>query len=194
MKNSSKDIKKNTNVIAIVGMAGSGKSEAGKFFKKKKFTVLRFGDVVDDGIKAEGLPWTPENNVYYRSKIREELGMAAVAIKMMPKIQQALQRDENIILDGLYSWEEYTYLHEQLPHMFLLCIYTRPAIRYARLAKRKDRPFSKEDAMRRDITEIEAIHKAGPIAFSDYLVKNESNRANFTKQLNIFWKDFIHRK
>lgn len=62
---------KQKNIIAIIGMTGSGKSEAGLFFKEMGYPVLRFGDVIDDGIKAEGLHWTPENNVYYRAKIRK---------------------------------------------------------------------------------------------------------------------------
>src|SRR5438874_1492442 len=95
-------------IIAIVGMPGSGKSEAGVFFKEKGREVLRFGSVIDEGLQAEGLSWSVDNNTYYREKIRKELGMAAVAIKMMPKIEAAIQMDKDIILDGLYSWEEYT--------------------------------------------------------------------------------------
>lgn len=100
-------------VLAIVGMPGAGKTRAANFFKEKKFKVFRFGSVIDDGLKSEGLPWTPENNTYYREKIREELGMAAVAIKMLPKIEESLSKGEKIILDGLYSWEEYLYLQSK---------------------------------------------------------------------------------
>ena len=180
---------KKSRVIAIVGMTGSGKSEAGAYFKNKDFTVLRFGGVIDDGIKAEGLPWTPENNVYFRKKIRDELGMAAVAILMLPKIKQAITEKKNIILDGLYSWEEYLYLKKYIPQLFLLCIYAMPSIRYARLEKRPDRPFSKEEAIRRDITEIEDTNKAGPIVIADYLIKNESSKEDLIKELDIFWRE-----
>lgn len=176
-------------VIAIVGMAGSGKSEAAKFFKEKNIPILRFGDVIDEGIKAEGLSWTPENNVYYRSKIRKELGMAAVAIKMLPKIQEISKDNKYIVIDGLYSWEEYIYLQKFLPKLFILCIYARPSIRYNRLENRTTRAFSKEDALRRDITEIEETHKAGPIAVANYLVKNETTIENFQEKLNIFWQN-----
>lgn len=175
-------------VIAIVGMAGSGKSEAAKFFKEKDLPILRFGDVIDEGIKAEGLPWTPENNVYYRNKIRKELGMEAVAVKMLPKIQKVLRANSNIVMDGLYSWEEYKYLQKFLPKLFLLCVFARPSIRYNRLEKRVDRSFSKEDAIRRDITEIEQSHKAGPIAIANYLVKNESTIERYHEKLNTFWQ------
>ncbi len=178
-----------STIIAIVGMAGSGKSEAANFFKEKGLPILRFGDVIDEGIKAEGLSWTPENNVYYRSKIRKELGMEAVAIKMLPKIQEVSKGNKYIVIDGLYSWEEYIYLQRFLSNIFLLCIYARPSIRYNRLEMRATRAFSKEDALRRDITEIEEIHKAGPIAIASYLVKNETTIEKFREKLNILWQN-----
>lgn len=172
--------------IAIVGMSGSGKTEAGEFFKQKGFEVLRFGSIVDEGIKKEGLPWTPENNTYYREKIRKELGMAVIAIKMMPKIQEVLKVQEQVVLDGLYSWEEYTYLKKEIKGLILLCVYARPNIRYQRLSERKDRPFTKEEAIERDMREIEVLHKGGPIAFADYVVKNETTKEDLRSELERF--------
>jgi dephospho-CoA kinase len=176
-------------VIALVGMSGAGKSQAGKFFTDKGLQVLRFGSVVDNGLKEDGLAWTPENTALYRQKIRDELGMAAVAIKMLPKIEAVLKADTAVVLDGLYSWEEYTYLREKLPALVILCIYARPEVRYARLKVRKDRPFTAQEARERDIHEIEVIHKAGPIAYADYLIKNESTVADFTVELEKFYSD-----
>lgn len=173
-------------VIAVVGMSGSGKSEAGIFFKEKGWEVLRFGAVIDEGLQAEGLPWTAENNIYYREKIRKELGMAAVAMKMMPKIDAAMQTDKEIILDGLYSWEEYTTLKEKFPYLFLLCVFASPAIRYERLASRKERAFSKEEAGVRDLTELQNLNKGGPIAMADYLIKNEGTKEELYRELEKF--------
>lgn len=178
------------NPIAIVGMPGSGKSYAAAFFEEKGFKVFRFGQVIDEGIRSEGLEWTPENNIYYRTKIRRELGMSAVAQKMLPKIKLSLKSDKKVILDGLYSWEEYIYLRNELPQLFLLCIYAKPKIRYARLANRKDRPFNMEDAIRRDFSELGDINKAGPIAMADYLIKNELSLTDFKKELRMFWETY----
>jgi dephospho-CoA kinase len=179
-------------IIALVGMSGAGKSQAGEFFKNKGLQVLRFGSAVDDGLKADGLPWTPENTARYREKIREELGMAAVAVKMLPKIQKVLKADHAVVLDGLYSWEEYTFLKEKLPELVILCVYAKPEIRYARLSVRKERPFSPDEARKRDIHEIEIIHKAGPIAFADYLIKNETTIDAFTEELEMFYAALSH--
>jgi dephospho-CoA kinase len=174
-------------IIAIVGMPGSGKSEAGVFFNKKGWEVLRFGSVIDEGLQAEDLVWSPENNVYYREKIRKELGMAAVALKMMPKIEAALQSNRDIILDGLYSWEEYVILKKKFPQLLLLCVYACPVIRYKRLANRNERVWTKEEALSRDISEIENLNKGGPIAIADYLVKNEGTTEELNRELENFY-------
>lgn len=178
-------------IVAIVGMPGSGKSEASEFFHEKGMSVLRFGSIVEEGIKEEGIERSAETEKYFREKIRKELGMAAVAIKMLPKIQEALEHTSTaIILDGLYSWEEYLYLQEHVENLFLLCLYARPSIRYERLAKRAVRSFTPEEAHKRDRDELSALNKGGPIAIADYLIKNETTKEDFRKNLEQFL-DFI---
>lgn len=172
-------------VIAIVGMAGAGKTRAATFLSDKGFEVFRFGSIIDDGLKEEGLEWTAENNAYYREKIRKDLGMAAVAIKMMPKIRKAIEENKKIVLDGLYSWEEYVYLKKEIPDLFLLCIYASPKIRYERLSVRKERSFTPEESRQRDVSELD-LNKGGPIAIADYLIKNEDTKESFQQELEKF--------
>jgi len=173
-------------IIAIVGMAGAGKTRAATFFSEKGFEIFRFGSVIDDGLKEEGLPWTAENNEYYREKIRRELGMAAVAIKMMPKIKKAIEENKKIVLDGLYSWEEYIHLKKEIPDLFLLCIYASPKVRYERLGVRKERTFTVDEARKRDISELN-LNKGGPIAIADYLIKNENTKELLQEELEKFF-------
>ncbi len=179
-------------VIAIVGMPGAGKSEAANFFSEKGASILRFGTIIEEGIKEESLERTPETESYYREKIRKELGMAAVAIKMLPKIQNALDSESQVILDGLYSWEEYVFLKDKISSLLLLCIYAKPSIRYERLHDRKVRSFTKEEARARDINELEKTNKGGPIAFSDYLIKNETTREDLHQALDTFVSTLNH--
>ena len=65
-------------IIAVVGMAGSGKSVVSDYLKSKGYPVLRFGDETDLGLKAQNLPLTPENEKQYRENLRRELGMAEI--------------------------------------------------------------------------------------------------------------------
>lgn len=159
-------------VLAFVGMPGAGKTEATQYVTLKGIPFVRFGDITDEGIKNLGLPLTPDNEKNFREKLRQELGMAAYAIKSKPKIEALLKTHDVIAIDGLYSWEEYIFLKEAFPGLTLIHVFAEPEKRYARLSKRAVRPLSKEEAIKRDIAEIEKLNKAGPISMADYLIDN----------------------
>lgn len=176
----------NLTIIAIVGMAGSGKSEASQYFKSKKLPVLRFGDQTEAGLKKLDLPLTQANEARYRENLRKKLGMSAYAQKIAPRIKKALKKHPTVILDGLYSWEEYLYLKKIYPQLILLCIYTRPNIRHQRLKTRKVRPLGWKQAGLRDKKELENLNKGGPIAMADYLIINHGSKKDFHQKLGRF--------
>ena len=173
-------------------MAGAGKSEACTYLASKGYPVLRFGDETDRGLRLQGLSLQEDNERKYRESLRKELGMAAYAIKIEPRIRQVLSTSkvESIILDGLYSWEEYLYLQPKFPQLKLLAIYARPEVRYRRLAVREVRRLTPEQARARDIAEIEKVHKAGPIAIADYLIDNNGSISSLKEQLDSFLSTF----
>ena len=177
---------KSNIIIALVGMPGSGKTSAAGFFKKKGFAVLRFGDQTDIGLKEMKLSLNEKNEKMYREKIRKELGMAAMAIKIKPRINKALKKNNKIILDGLYSWEEYIYLKRFYKNLFLLCIYVDPKKRYKRLCGRKIRGLTEKQAQERDCAELDKLNKGGPIAIADYLIKNNNSKKEFSQKLEKF--------
>lgn len=169
-------------IVAIVGMAGSGKSTSSEHFSKLGLPVLRFGDQTDIGLKELNLPLTQPNERKYREDLRREMGMEAMAIKIEPRIIKAFKSSDMVILDGLYSWEEYTYLQKKFKSLFLLCVYARPSIRYKRLGSRPIRPLNKKEARDRDFAELENLNKGGPIAIADFLIKNnKQTKMLFTK-------------
>lgn len=174
----------NECILALVGMPGAGKSEATAFLSSKGIPFIRFGDVTDAGLEELSLPVTPENEQMYREKIRKELGMAAYAKKAHPMLTEAVASHPAVVVDGLYSWEEYTYLKEHFPGLTLIHIYAEPAIRYRRLAARPVRPFTKEEARKRDMMEIERLDKGGPIAIADYLIVNNADIASLHKNID----------
>ncbi len=162
-------------VLAVIGMPGSGKSEAIAYIGEKGIPFVRFGQITDEGLNEQGLTVTPENERSFRENLRQNLGMAAYAIKSKPKIDELLAKHEVVALDGLYSWEEYLFLNTIYSNLVLVAIYAEPKKRYARLAHRKVRPFNAEEAKKRDIAEIEKLNKGGPIAIADYLIENNTD-------------------
>jgi len=169
-------------VIALVGMAGSGKSEVAREFEKAGYVRVRFGDITDIEVKKRGLPLNEANERAVREQLRQEHGMAAYAKLNIPRIDAAL-RQANVVIDGLYSWEEYLLLKEYYGGTFqVAAVWAPPAARYARLAKRQVRPLTGTEAAARDKAEIENINKGGPIAMADFTITNDGKLNELIKQ------------
>lgn len=185
---SSKKLPKNDQkkIIAIVGMPGAGKTEAADFFREKNISVIRFGEVTDDGLKEKGLVINSENEKKFREKLRKDFGMEAYAIKSLPKIKAALEKANIICIDGLRSFEEYEYLSKKYEDLILLAIYAPSDVRYKRLKNRKIRSVSPKNARERDIAELINLHMGPPIAMADYLIKNEGTKADLMLDLEFF--------
>lgn len=162
-------------ILAFVGMPGAGKTEAVEYLQRNGIPFVRFGELTDEGVKQMGLPLTLDNERIFREKIREELGMGAYAIKAEPKIRAFLEMHDVIAIDGLYSWEEYTYLKEKFPGLTLIHIFAEPQKRHQRLSQRPIRPVPAEKGYERDVAELEQLNKGGPIAIADYLIENNGD-------------------
>ncbi|MEE8413758.1 MAG: AAA family ATPase [Dehalococcoidales bacterium] len=161
-------------VVSIVGMPGSGKSEVARVFEVSGFTRVRFGDVTDAEVQKRGLELNEENERRVREMLRQELGMAAYAQLNLPAIDAALKKSD-VVIDGLYSWEEYTFLKARYAEgFFVLAVWASPKTRYTRLTVRADRWLTIEEASARDEAEIENLNKGGPIAMANFTLINES--------------------
>jgi dephospho-CoA kinase len=175
-------------VVSIVGMTGSGKSEVARAFEKAGFTRIRFGDLTDEVMKKQGLAPNEENERLVRERLRQEDGMAAYAKLNLPRIEQALNpsqgEGQDVVIDGLYSWEEYTYLKGRYEEdLYLVAVWSSPKTRYARLGKRSSRRLTREEAISRDRAEIENSNTGGPIAMADFTIINESTLEDLRKRV-----------
>jgi len=180
-------------VVSIVGMTGAGKSEVSKVFEENGFIRIRFGDLTDEEMKRRRLKPSEENERLVRELLRREQGPAAYAELNQPRIEQALKRLD-VVIDGLYSWEEYIYLKACYGEdLYLVAVWSSPKTRYARLAARSSRRLTMEEAISRDRAEIENIQKGGPIAMADFTIINESSledlrRATERVVFRLKWK------
>ncbi len=169
-------------VVAIVGMPGAGKSEVARLFQERGFARIRFGDITDAEVKQRGLALNEENERRFRERLREEHGMAAYAILNRPRIDAA-RKETDVVIDGLYSWEEYLDLKDYYgDDLSLVAVWASPETRYTRLTGRAARPLTPGEAASRDRAEIEHINKGGPIAMADFTVNNESSLADLRKE------------
>lgn len=172
--------KSGNKIVFIVGMPGSGKSIVSDELVKRGFAFLRFGQIVLDKVKDQGLKPTEANERKIREALRKEHGMAAMAVLNIPKFDKLLEKS-NVVGDGLYSWSEYKILKERYSDsMYIVTVYAPPKLRYERLENRavkndeeqRFRSFTKEEAKARDFAEIENLEKGGPIAMADFTIVN----------------------
>jgi dephospho-CoA kinase len=161
-------------IVAVVGMTGSGKSEVSRIFAEEGFFYIRFGDITENEITKRGLEVNEENERHIREQLRRELGMAAYAKLNLPEIDAAMKKS-NVVIDGLYSWEEYLFLKENYGEYFnVVAVWSSPKTRYTRLMTRQVRGLTTDEASNRDKAEIENLNKGGPIAMADFTIINES--------------------
>jgi len=176
-------------VIALVGMCGSGKSSAARFFNAVYgWPIVYLGQVTMDEVKRRGLQVSEKNERLVREDLRNIHGKGAYAILTLPKINevQANSPDTTVVLDGLYSWSEYEQFRDNLPGLILVAIVSPKRVRYERLSSRLLRPLSKSEAATRDEAEIVFSEKGGPIAIADYFINNDDSFVSFHSRLDHF--------
>ena len=118
--------------------------------------------------------------------MRKEGGMDIMARLSLPKINDCL-KEGNVVVESLYSWEEYKLLKEEYGDNFkVLTVYSSPKTRYERLEKRPVRSLSEDEARNRDYSEIENLHIGGPIAMSDFIIMNEGSLEELKKKVREF--------
>ena len=176
-------------IIAIVGMCGSGKSVASDYLESIGFKKVYFGGVTMEKLKENNMEINPENEKYMREKLRSELGMAAYAKILLPRIID-YSKDSDVVLDGLYSWDECVVLKEKLgDSLTMIAIVADRKLRYERLENRDIRPLTGDEALKRDIAEIENLAKGGPISIADYYILNNFDKDTYIDNL----KDILEK-
>ena len=120
LKNQHKN-KNSVKIVGLVGLAGSGKSEAVRYIKSKRYPHVYFGGVVLQAIKDAGLEINPANEKLMRHKLRDDYGKDVIVNKIVEQINKLIESGQKrIIADGIYSWTEYKILQNLYPNITLL--------------------------------------------------------------------------
>lgn len=178
-------------VIALGGLPGCGKSEAIAYLQKTlDCPKVYFPQVVFDTIEKEGLEPSQDNERAIRERLREEHGMGVMATLSLPKVAQALEQHDTVLIESMYSWEEYLAVKEAYGDQFyFIAVYAPPRLRYARLAKRPERPLTAEQARERDYAQLTKLNQGGPIAIADYTIANTGTLTELHAQLDAVIAD-----
>lgn len=179
-----------TKIIAILGLPGAGKTEVIDYLMKKySWKKVYFGDVTFDEMKKRGMEVNEKNERIVREDLRAKHGLLHYASQVVKKIE-AMKNEEAILVESLYSWQEYLLFKEKFGDDFTaIAIYASPCVRYERLGKRLVRPLSLKEAQSRDYSQIENISQAGPIAMANFTVDNNQTLKELYSQTDKIIKN-----
>ena len=177
-------------VVGIAGMPGAGKTLAAKIAKQMNFEVVVMGDVVRGEARKRGLTPSPENLGRLMIQMREEEGEAVIAKRCIPKIGKA--KSDLVVIDGIRSLHEVEEFRRFFPNFIILAVHTSPKTRFERLFKRKrsDDPKKWATFLERDMRELK-VGLGHVIALADYLIVNESSKAEFEEKVKGFLEKVV---
>lgn len=164
-------------LIALCGMPGSGKSTVSKYIQSQGLELIHMGST-EETIRRYGKTNEKLERIV-RNEMRQEHGMAAMAVLWIDRVTKYFSEGRNVIVDNMYSWSEYKYFLDKLgkENFFTIAIHASPKTRYKRLLERTEESgrkyTSQEEVRQRDYSEIEELEKGGPLAMADFHVVNE---------------------
>ena len=123
-------------VIGIVGLPGSGKSEAAAVAREMDIPVVTMGDVVRAETADRGLDPATDHGAVAQA-MREESGLAAIADRSLPIIEERLEDADVVLVDGIRSGHEVAVFEDAFGEDFTLVEVFAPFdLREERLADR----------------------------------------------------------
>ncbi|HUK67743.1 MAG TPA: AAA family ATPase [Streptosporangiaceae bacterium] len=162
-------------ILAVVGLAGAGKSEAARLLVDRYgYCAVYFGGIVVGEVQRRGLPLQPANERAVREELRAAEGMDAIARRSIRPIRDHLDSGEKVVIDGLYSTAELARLRAEPGwDVVTLAVHAPRWLRKRRLRDRAVRPLTAQEVDERDWFELTNLDKAPPIVLADLHVVND---------------------
>lgn len=162
-------------VIALIGMPGSGKTEASEVISEEtRASTVVMGDIIREETVKRGLEFNPENIGFISVELRKEYGDDVIAKCCIEKIQGI--KNNIVIVEGVRSFAEIKSFKEKIPNFYTILIKASQKTRFERLKKRgrPDDSISWDTFVKRDERELGfGIGKA--IESADFCIVNEKD-------------------
>src|SRR3989344_220953 len=109
-------------VVILVGLAGTGKSLAAKYLKKKGLAVLRMGELTGEILDKKGRKDSEKNEREVRINLRKEYGPDIYARNVVSKHAEELKQNKLVVIDGMRSLAEWEFFRKNLdnPEIYFL--------------------------------------------------------------------------
>ncbi|MEM4723993.1 MAG: AAA family ATPase [Candidatus Hadarchaeum sp.] len=180
-------------VIGIVGLPGSGKTEVAKVFAKLGVPSVRMGDVVWEELRNRGKRITERNVARLSNELRKREGMGTIAKRCIPVIKRIGKDQRAVIVDGIRGMAEVEVFRESFGKNFhLIGCWSSQRTRYLRTSSR-----GRED----DTVDIKSFHQkdkrelgwglGDALALADFLIVNEGSLQELQKKAEELLKKIL---
>ncbi len=165
-------------VIGIVGLPGSGKSEAAAVAREQGTPVITMGDVIRAACRERGLdPATHHGEV--AGALREENGPGAIAERSLPMIEEAMMDVSTVVVEGIRSDVEVDIFEDAFGEGFTLVSIEAPfEIRAERIDARGRDDTGAESLRERDERE-RGFGMGNAMDRADVVVENTGSLESF---------------
>jgi dephospho-CoA kinase len=180
------------DVIATVGLPGSGKGEAAAVAEESGVPTVTMGDVIRSECRDRGLDPAAHHGEVARA-LREENGPGAIAERSLPEIRDALGDAGRVLVDGVRSDVEVERFREAFGEEFALVSVEAPfEVRRDRLADRgRDRTDEDGESLReRDRREL-GFGMGEAMAMADVRIDNTDSLEAFRERVETLLTDGI---
>jgi dephospho-CoA kinase len=167
--------------IVLVGLARSGKDTAADYLVQRfNFKKFVFSDVLVKLAEAKGLPPNKMNLVKLGDELRAEKGMNAVAVELLKEVKKF--KDENLVLVGARSKEEFFSVKESFPEAKLVVVSAEQNERFKR--KSLADPATEKEFFSRDAIDAEKKGLNELISLADYKLPNNGSEEELFEKIN----------
>lgn len=170
-------------VIGIVGLPGSGKSEAASVARSLDIPVVTMGDVIRQECRDRGLD-PADHHGEIAAALREENGPDAIAQRSLPVIEEALESSDTVLVDGIRAGVEVEQFEAAFGEAFTLVSIEAPfEVRAERVTARgRDNTEDGESLRERDERE-RGFGMDEAIARADVAVENTDTLEAFHEKI-----------
>ncbi len=161
------------SVLGVTGMPLAGKTTVADILEEHGYEKVDMGDVVRTEMDARDIP--VEKTAEFVNSQRKAYGQSAIARLTVPRVQNALEDSDKVVVTGMRSTEERDRFQEELGvDMDIVALWASVETRRQRMQNRgREEDEKGQDFEERDRREIEN-GVAELVALSDHLIKNES--------------------
>ncbi len=177
-------------IIGIVGLPGSGKTEIARALADFSIPSVRMGDVVWNEIRRRGQRVTEKNVARVSNELRKKEGMSSVARRCVPLVRSAGEGKKVVVVDGIRGIAEVNEFRRAFGGNFhLIAVWAGEKARSSRISSRKraDDTITRMEFHEKDLREL-SWGLGDALALADVMFINEGTLDSLHEKVLDFYK------